>query len=168
MKSLFLRFATPLTTGLFLVSMVSGTALFFHLGPSGFHAMHEWLSMVLIVPIGLHLWRNWRAFAGYFRRAPMAVALAASLSVAGVFLVPGDQAAQAGPPQFRLARLVLQSTPEELAPILGVSQEVLLGQLQAHGLPAVSSGVSVKDMADSTGMSDAELASALLALVPAD
>ena len=42
--------ATPFTTGLFLVSLISGIALFFHWESRVFHGMHEWLSMVLIAP----------------------------------------------------------------------------------------------------------------------
>jgi hypothetical protein len=62
MPSILSRYATPLITGLFIVSLVSGVALFFHLGSAWFHSMHEWLSMVLILPFVLHIWKNWRAF----------------------------------------------------------------------------------------------------------
>ena len=51
MSSLLSRYATPLTTGLFLVSLVSGIALFFHLGAAAFHGMHEWLSMALMATL---------------------------------------------------------------------------------------------------------------------
>ncbi|MCB1455931.1 MAG: DUF4405 domain-containing protein, partial [Nitratireductor sp.] len=60
MPDLLSRYATPFISGLFLVSLISGIALFFHVGPSGFHGMHEWLSMVLIAPFVLHLWKNWK------------------------------------------------------------------------------------------------------------
>ena len=53
MPAILNRYATPLITGLFLVSMISGIALFFHWGSAWFHGMHEWLSMVLIVPFVL-------------------------------------------------------------------------------------------------------------------
>ncbi len=46
MPAFLARYATPLTTGLFIVSLVSGIALFFHWGGAAFHGMHEWLSMV--------------------------------------------------------------------------------------------------------------------------
>ncbi len=42
----------------FLVSLVSGVAIFFHWGPGAFHGIHEWLSMVLILPFVLHLWKK--------------------------------------------------------------------------------------------------------------
>lgn len=99
MPSIVSRNATPLISGLFIVSLVSGVALFFHFGSSYFHGMHEWLSVVLIVPFVLHLWKNWRPFANYFKRGPMAVSLVASLAAAMVFVVPG-----AGPDLGRCRR----------------------------------------------------------------
>ncbi len=50
------RFATPLTAGLFLISAISGTALFFHWAPGTFHEMHEWLSLVLLAAFAFHLY----------------------------------------------------------------------------------------------------------------
>lgn len=58
MKDIANRYATPLTTGLFAVSAISGVALFFHLGSAYFHGMHEWLSMALLIPFGVHVWKN--------------------------------------------------------------------------------------------------------------
>lgn len=75
MPNLLSRYATPLTTGLFLVSLISGIALFFHYGTAAFREMHEWLSMVLILPFVLHVWKNWRPFLAYFKRLPMALSL---------------------------------------------------------------------------------------------
>src|SRR3954463_6656648 len=59
MMSLFHRYATPLTLGLFAVSAVLGVALFFRVGQSVFHGMHGWLSLALLLPFTLHVWRNW-------------------------------------------------------------------------------------------------------------
>jgi len=80
MPTFLSRYATPFTTGLFMVSLVSGIALFFHFGTSAFREMHEWLSMVLILPFVLHIWKNWRPFLMYFKRPPMAIALGLSLA----------------------------------------------------------------------------------------
>ena len=107
MSSLLYRYATPFTTGLFLVSLVSGLALFFHVGPSGFHGMHEILSLVLILPFGLHIWRNWRPMVSYLKRGPMALALGASVIAAGLFLIPSGEGAAGGPPAFRFASAVM-------------------------------------------------------------
>lgn len=159
MSKVFSRYATPFITGLFLVSLVSGMALFFHLGPRGFHAMHEWLSMVLILPFLLHLWKNWRPMVAYFRHAPMMVALVISLIAGGVFLIPmGESATAGGPPQFRLAHLVLTQPLEDVAPALGLTAEDLTNRLTAAGYRVTATGQALTDIASASGKSEADLA----------
>ncbi|OWX99736.1 MULTISPECIES: DUF4405 domain-containing protein [unclassified Thioclava] len=125
MPAILNRYATPLITGLFLVSLVSGIALFFHWGSAWFHGMHEWLSMVLIVPFGLHIWKNWRPMSCYLKRAPMALALALSLVAALAFALPSvigpENGARRGPPQFAIAQALFDAPLSEAAPVLGMS-----------------------------------------------
>ncbi len=59
MKAFFNRYATPFVKGLFLVSLISGIALFFGIGQAYFHEMHEVLSMALIAHFILHTWKIW-------------------------------------------------------------------------------------------------------------
>ncbi|MGP3697313.1 DUF4405 domain-containing protein [Rhodobacter sp. NSM] len=134
MSSALGRYATPFITGLFLVSLTSGIALFFHIGPSGFHGMHEWLSMVLILPFGLHVWKNWRAFLNYFRRVPMGIALAVSALIALPFLMPSGAGEAGGPPPFAFSHRILDNPVAEVAPLLGTSSEELTARLAAAGI----------------------------------
>ena len=165
MPSFVNRYATPLITGLFLVALISGVALFFHVGPSAFHGMHEWLSMVLIVPFALHIWKNWKPMTAYLRRAPMALALALSVVAAGVFFIPtGGSERRSGPPQFQLARAVLSASPDTVAPILGATPEMVLAQLQASGFTSAQPGLTLSAIASASGKNEAELVAALLAL----
>lgn len=85
-KDFLQRYSTPFTTGLFAISLVSGVALFFHVGSTWFRGMHEVLSMALILPFVFHIWRNWHGFAAYFRRAPMWISLAVCLLATLPFL----------------------------------------------------------------------------------
>lgn len=165
MPSVLSRYATPLITGLFLVSLVSGLALFFHIGPSAFHGMHEWLSMVLILPFVLHIWKNWRPMSAYLRHAPMAVALALSVAAAGLFFVASGSGGEGrgGPPQFQLAQTILSASPEVAAPVFGTSAETLLARLQEAGF-AGQQGMTLSEIAAASGKTDAQLAAALLAL----
>lgn len=156
------RYATPFISGLFLVSLVSGLALFFHVGPSGFHGMHEWLSLVLIVPFVLHIWKNWRPMLNYMRGRPMAIGMAVSLVAAAVFLLPTGSGEAGGPPQFRLAMQVLKATPEAVAPLLGQTPDAVAAALTAAGF-APAPGQSLTDIAAAAGKSDAQIAAALLA-----
>jgi hypothetical protein len=87
MTSFFDRYATLPTLGVFAISAVSGVALCFHLGHGVFHAMHEWLSIVLLRPFALHIWKNWAALLGYVRRRTPPVPVAASVLAAVLFAV---------------------------------------------------------------------------------
>lgn len=163
MTKIFSRYATPLITGLFLVSLISGIALFFHVGPGGFHGMHEWLSMVLIVPFVLHLWKNWRPMTGYFRHVPMAMALVVSAVAAGVFLMPTDGTATAGgPPQFQLAHLVLTQSIDDAAPAFGMTAESLTARLTASGFTVTDTAQPLTEIATASGKTEAELAALLI------
>lgn len=164
MQRLFQTYATPLITGFFLVSLISGIALFFHIGPSGFHGMHEWLSMVLILPFGLHVWKNWRPMTVYLRGAPMTYALALSLGAALSFVYPNKAGTGAGgPPQFAFAEKVLAATPTELAPALHVTPEALTAALAAQGIPA-QPDASLTQLASASGKSSAQVLAVLNSL----
>lgn len=163
MRRLLSRYATPLITGIFLVSFVSGLALFFHVGTGTFHAMHEWLSLALLVPFVLHLWKNWRPMTGYLRGTPMAVALALSIVAALPFAWPKVETGRAGgPPQFALAHEVLTHSPVEIAPVLGTTPDDLVARLEAGGFIVTDPGQALTEIAATSGRTEAELAQALL------
>ena len=67
---------------------MSGAALFFHVGQGVFHGMHEWLSMLLLAPFALHVWKNWGAMLGYVRRRTLLAPLALTLIAALAFALP--------------------------------------------------------------------------------
>ncbi|MCB1483013.1 MAG: DUF4405 domain-containing protein [Rhodobiaceae bacterium] len=163
MPDLLSRYATPFISGLFLVSLISGIALFFHVGPSGFHGMHEWLSMVLIAPFVLHLWKNWKPLLGYLRRASMAIALAISVIASIPFLYPVSGSGRAGgPPQFALARLVINGSVAEVAPVLDMTAEALMEKLAAAGFTVTGPDQVLTDIAKASGKADADLVAVLV------
>lgn len=164
MKPLLLRYATPFIAGLFLVSLISGIALFFHLGNATFHGMHEWLSMVLILPFVLHLWKNWRPLVGYLTKAPMTLALAASVVMAVPFAV-GRGEGGGGPPQIAVARAVTKSSPAQVAPLLGMPVEQLVDRLAEAGFSAASVDLPLNEIATRSQKGEQELMAALAATV---
>ncbi|MEZ5771797.1 MAG: DUF4405 domain-containing protein [Defluviimonas denitrificans] len=162
MPSLVSRYATPLITGLFLVSLVSGIALFFHVGGAAFHGMHEWLSMVLIVPFALHIWKNWKPMTAYLKRMPMALSLALSVVAAAVFFLPtGGEAGAAGRRSSGWRRRFCR--PRRPPPRrFGMSEPDFVAGLKDAGLVATGTGQTLRDMAAAAGKTDAELAATLL------
>jgi hypothetical protein len=165
MTNLIKRYATPFITGLFLVSLISGIALFFHVGQVWFHGMHEWLSMVLIAPFAFHLWKNWKAFSSYFRRAPMAIALVISLAAALYYAVPsGAEGGRAGgPPHFAFASAILKNPASQVAPLLGTTPEALVQKLTSAGFAAAASEATLSDIAVRSGKDEAALLQILVA-----
>lgn len=167
MPAFLARYATPLTTGLFIVSLVSGIALFFHWGGAAFHGMHEWLSMVLIAPFVLHVWKNWRPFLSYFKRLPMAIALGASLAASLAFAWPaitGSASSAGGNPQFAVINKVMASTPAKVAPIYDQTTESLVALLKEKGFAAAEADKPLTEIAAASGKQTMDLAVSLASI----
>jgi hypothetical protein len=163
LKSFLFRFGTPFTAGLFLVSAVSGAALYVHAAPGVFHEMHEVLSMVLLAPVAVHLWRNWKALANYVRRPPMAVALVLSLAAAGIFAYEGlSGSGGGGNPAIALVRQAQQAPLSALGPVLKLDEAAAAQRLAAAGLPAPQPGETLATLAARSGREPMEVLSALL------
>lgn len=170
MTTFFNRYATPLITGLFLVSLISGVALYFGVGQAYFHEMHEVLSMVLIVPFVLHIWKNWRPLTAYFRRPAFQISMALSLVAALAYVVPqigATNAGRGGPPQFALANKMMTAPVTAVAPVLGMTADDMVARLIAAGYTVGSSDESLSEVAQASGQPLPAMAAAVLAL-PSD
>jgi len=145
------RFSTPLMAGLFLVSMISGIALFFHWLSPVFHSMHEWLSILLLLPFVLHTFKNWRGLVNYARRKTLMLPLLASLLVTVPFAVNGLAAAPGGNPAFRALPLMTEASLSELAPVLKTTPDSLLTDLRQRGYQADSPEQTLQAIAAASG-----------------
>ncbi len=165
MKDLLFKYATPLTTGLFFISLISGVFLFVHIG-GPLKGIHEWLSMVLIAPFVLHLWRNWRPFVAYFKRTPMMVALVAAVAMTVPFFVLSG-GPRSVPPYVQLSRTVLKGTPAELAPVLDVPAAEIVAALVSAGYAGASEEKSFEAIASESSKDSAAMIATLAAVKPA-
>ncbi|MDG4721786.1 MULTISPECIES: DUF4405 domain-containing protein [Thalassospira] len=159
------RYSTPFLTGLFLVSLISGIALFFHWSSGTFHAMHEWLSMVLILPFAFHIWKNWRALIGYIKRKQLIWPLVISLIAAAIFVVPsiiGNGAGSGGNPAFRAISTLSQAPITHLAPVLATTPEDVIKSLQDKGLSVISENQTLEEISRNNGADARDLVISLL------
>ncbi len=161
MPSFVSRYATPLITGLFMVSLVSGIALFFHVGGATFHGMHEWLSMVLIVPFIAHIWKNWRPFLNYFKRWPMAIALALSVAVSIPFAIPSSSGSTGGNPLVAVAGAVQNAPVTAVAALYGKTPEDMMDALKSQGLTVTSPDQTLLEVASANDKSGRDVIFAL-------
>ena len=158
------RYATPLTTGLFAVSAISGVALFVHLGQGVFHGMHELLSMLLLVPVGLHMWRNWSNSVSYAKRGTLLWPLVSCLVVAMPFAVSGMMASgRSGNPAFRIISVMTRARIGDLAPVLGTTPAALVAELRQGGYRVGSTEQTLDAAAAASGKSADQL---LFAVMP--
>ena len=157
------RYTTPLTLGLFAISAVSGLALFFHVGQGIFHSMHEWLSIVLLVPFAFHLWKNWGAMLGYVRRGTLLAPAVATLVVSLAFVLPALSYGERGSP-FRAVQLLTTTSIVNLAPVLKTTPDALQASLVQRGYKVVSSNDTLDTVAASSGVPAIKL---LVDVVPA-
>ncbi|SCM74007.1 putative Membrane protein [uncultured Pleomorphomonas sp.] len=163
-KETLFRYATPLTTWLFLISLVSGVALFFHVGNRYFHAMHEILSMALIVPFGLHVWRNWRTLMGYFRRSAMWISTAVCLAAAVAFAYAGaGEGRGGGNPRMAAFGALNNASVTALAALARTDEATVTGRLEAIGVEVTSAEDTVAGLARASGRDGFELLNAALA-----
>jgi hypothetical protein len=158
------RYATPVTAGLFFVSVVSGIALFFHWGEETFHEMHEWLSMLFLAPFVFHLSRNWTALASYARRYALWIALALAVAVALIFAVQGGEDHDEDNPGFRTVSVLTEARLSALAPVFHTTPDALVTALKRQGYKVSSANQTIHEIATASG---AEPERVLMTLMPA-
>lgn len=158
-------YVTPATAALFIVSALSGAALFFHLGGGFFHEMHEWLSMVLLVPAALHLQRNWNGFVAYLRRGGLLVPSALTVAAAAGFLLASSGGE--GRPPSPAAQLVATAPVSTLATLLKADTASVMSRLQARGYAVRSPNESVGEVAAAANVSTEQLVRELAPAAPA-
>jgi hypothetical protein len=167
MSAFVSRWATPLVTGLFVISLISGVAIFFGVGRAAFTGMHEWLSMVLIVPFVLHLQKNWRPFLAYFKRTPMRIASALSLAAAIAFAAPSMIGGGNGaPPERQLIQLLPSRTVAQIAPLLGMSATDLETTLVRAGLKVTSPDEPLSQISADSSVTTSQVLAIALAAKP--
>lgn len=161
-KDVLMRYATPLTTWLFMISLVSGVALFFGIGSQYFREMHEILSMLLIVPFGLHVWRNWRTLVNYFGRSAMWISTVVCLVAAGAFAYEGAGASVGGNPRMAAFNALNNASVTALAALARTDEATVTERLKAIGVEVKSVEDTVAGLAQASGHDSFDLLGAAL------
>ena len=163
MNNFLHRYATPLTTGFFIVSTISGVALFFHWQSGLFHSMHVWLSMVWLLPFVFHVWKNWNSLLGYIRRKTLVIPVVFSIVVALPFAYAGAKnQRRGGNPAFQAAALMTQARVADLAPVLKTTPDALITALKSKGYQAESADQTLSAIAETSGKRAVEVLAAVL------
>ncbi len=135
---------TPIITGAFLLTAVTGVLLFFHAATDFNETIHEWVSWIFLVGALLHLALNFAPFKKYLSQRKGQVMIGASVILLAVNFAPigGDGAPPFVPPVRALAQAPLTT----LAQVAQTSPEQLRERLSAAGIAVDSDQQSVSDL----------------------
>ncbi len=135
---------TPITTGAFLLTAVTGVLLFFHAATGLNKAVHEWLSWVFLIGAVVHLALNFAPFKKYLGQRKGQLLMGASVLLLVLSFIPigGDHAPPFVPPVRALAQAPLTT----LAQVARTSPEQLRERLIGAGITANSDQQSISDL----------------------
>ncbi|PLX37944.1 MAG: DUF4405 domain-containing protein [Hyphomicrobiales bacterium] len=150
------KYATTFTTTLFIISAVSGVFIFFHTAQDIFKAMHEWLSMVLLVPVVFHLYKNWNSFLTYFKRKTIYIPTAISL-VAAIAFGAATMGGGGGNPMVRVFHAMENATVAEVAPLFDATADELTAKLTDAGFKVAGGDETLKTIAGNSGRSGRDI-----------
>lgn len=146
------KYATAITTALFTAMAASGIAMFFHLGKHAVEGMHEWLGMVLVLAAGFHVFKNWPAMVGYFRRKTIYLPLALTIVAAVAFIVPASlERGGGGNPARALMQAMQTAKLADVSKVLEISPADLEAALKKQGFTIESSDARLSEIARASG-----------------
>jgi hypothetical protein len=139
---------TPLLSGLFLLSAVTGVLMFLHLASPLARGSHEWVSWGLVAVAALHVVLNWKALLVSLRPtlAKVAVVSLALFTVVAAAL-PSAQGGGGNPGQSRAATEAVMGAPlGRVAALLDTDAAQLRQKLEARGLQVPGEAPSLKEI----------------------
>ena len=154
--------STPLIIACSLVVAISGILMFFHWAEGSVKSMHEWLGLLFVAAIVLHLLNHWRPFSRYFSDQQAIAVLAVVFSLAAGWLAVGGDEGKGKNPMRQLAAKVQQAPLTSVAILMNQSSAEAIAQLQLAGIQTASELQSLEEIADANQRSPNELLRLLL------
>ena len=137
---------TPITTGAFLLTAVTGILLFFHAATGLNKTVHEWLSWIFLLGAVLHLALNFESFKKYLTRRKGQVLVGSFVLILALSFLPIGKGhhhhSPFEPPIKALARTPLST----LAQVAGTSPEQLRERLSNKGIAVASYQQSLSEL----------------------
>ncbi len=132
------EWATPVIIGAFILSAVTGIAVFFHIHIGLVRWSHEWLSWLLVAALVPHIITNFTNFKRYFVEAKGLIIMGIFAILLAVSFVPLG-GGKSRPPFFASVRALAQAPLPVLAQVAKITPEELRARLAKTRLPAPTS-----------------------------
>ncbi len=139
---------TPITTGAFLLTAVTGVLLFFHADTGLNKAVHEWLSWIFLAGAVLHLAVNFTAFKKYLtqRRGQVLLGVFVLLLVLSFAPVGGHHHEEHQRPFMPPIRALAQAPLTTLAQVARTTPDQLRKRLTGAGVAVSSDQQSISEL----------------------
>jgi hypothetical protein len=137
---------TPITTGAFLLTAVTGILLFFHAATGLNKAVHEWLSWVFLAGAILHLALNFAPFKKYLTQRRAQVLMGSFVLLLALSFVPMGEEEHHAPPFVPPIKALAQAPLTTLAQVARTSPEQLRERLADQGLAVTSDQQSISEL----------------------
>jgi hypothetical protein len=151
------RWATPLTTASFAITGLTGLLMLLHVGRERLLAAHEWVGVIAVVGVVLHVLINWRAFGRYYRTA-------LGLGTTGVVLLIGAVLLSHGHPDTvgEAGRLLVGAPLRLIAELRREQPAAVVASLEMAGWRVAGAEQTLREIARDNGRSERHLVLLLL------
>lgn len=142
--------ATPLTIGAFILMAITGLLMYFHVQLGLAKAAHEWLSVVMVGAVGLHLVVNWKVFKRYFsQKLGLAIISLFAILTVTALVIP-QQGGPRGRADQQAANVLLNLPIATLASITNKSAESIQTTLTQQGFTLTDPNGTLKQVAEAS------------------
>ncbi|MCI5125339.1 MAG: DUF4405 domain-containing protein [Candidatus Electrothrix sp. AR5] len=137
---------TPLTTGAFLLTAVTGVLLFFHAATGLNKAVHEWLSWVFLIGAVVHLALNFAPFKKYLTQRKGQVLMGSCVLLLALSFIPMSEKGHHDSPFAPPIKALAHTSLTTLAQVARISPEQLRERLADEGLTVNSDQQSISEL----------------------
>lgn len=144
------KIITPLTIGVFLVMAVTGFLMFFHWNTGMNKLAHEWIGMLMIVVIALHVALNFKSFKRYFSDTAGRLIMAAfAILLALTFVISPSKGGRegGGSPVKAMMDTMSHASIAQIAELKDTDSQALLDKLEQAGYQDVTENQTIEEIA---------------------
>jgi hypothetical protein len=168
MKATLKSWATPLATGAFTISAVTGLLIFFDIELGMVEDVHKWLSWLLVGGIIAHVLSNWKQFTGYFSQKTGIVLIGSALLITVASMLPmfgeNEEEREKENPG-KIAALALEtSSLQTVALVVKTSPQVLVEKLGKNGIVVNDPALTIQEIARNNKKTEKEVLGSALSL----
>ncbi len=154
------QWSTPAVIGAGLFVTVSGVLMFLGVRQP-IQEAHEWIGLLFVAAIVLHLAHHWRGFTRYFSQ-PLALGIVGAVALATSALILVSANEEGGHGMHKVMHRIEAAPLAEVAPLLDQSPDQMVARVQAAGYSIADAGQSIADIAAANGKEPRALMSLLL------